>query len=181
MQGNFQYVAFLRGINVGGDTLVRMADLKKAFEKMGFERVRTVLASGNVVFESTSGDIPALTRTIEPALQTLTKRVIKVLLRNLDDIMKVRLSEPFKGIAETPDIRLYVTFLQGSAGPRFITLPYSSLLKEFTILHATPGEVFSVIDLSKGKGTTDLMNLLTQEFGPDITTRNWNTVLKVLQ
>ena len=82
---------------------------------------------------------------------------------------------------ETPDIRFYVTFLQGIAGPRFITLPYSSPQKEFTLLHATRSEVFSVIDLSKGKGTTDLMNLLTQEFGPDITTRNWNTVLKVLK
>jgi uncharacterized protein (DUF1697 family) len=52
----YQYVAFLRGINVGRHALIKNTDLKKAFEKLGVENVRTLLASGNVVFESDRTD-----------------------------------------------------------------------------------------------------------------------------
>ena len=78
------------------------------------------------------------------------------------------------------DIRLYVTFLSWKTGPGTISIPYSSQKKEFRIIHATPYEVLSVLDLSKGKGTTDLMNILEKEFGSYVTTRNWNTVQKLL-
>ena len=176
-----QYVAFLRGINVGGHGLIRMTDLKIAFEKMGFKNVRTVLASGNVVFQSELTDTKALTKEIESSLKKAFEKDISVILRSSDDLNKLQSSEPFKGITVTPSIRLYVTFLSKKTGPRTITIPYTSFQNEFRILHATPTDVFSVLDLSKGKGTPDVMNILENEFGPYITTRNWNTVLKVLR
>jgi len=46
-----KYVAFLRGINVGGHHKVPMADLRKELEKLGFENVMTLLNSGNIIFE----------------------------------------------------------------------------------------------------------------------------------
>lgn len=49
------------------------------------------------------------------------------------------------------------------------------------ILRKTAGEIIIVIDLSKGKGTPDLMGRLEKEHGAKATTRNWNTVLKVLK
>jgi len=181
VNSNFQYIAFLRGINVGGHVLIKMADLKKAFEKMGFENVRTLLASGNMVFESEQTDKKALTKEIESELKKAFKKDISVILRSLDDLKKLQSSEPFQGIKVTPSIRLYVTFLSEKARPRTITIPYTSPQKEFSILHATPMEVFSVLDLSKGKGTPDVMNILEKEFDSNVTTRNWNTVLKVLK
>ncbi|MEU5843194.1 DUF1697 domain-containing protein [Rhodococcus sp. NPDC047139] len=61
-----RYVALLRGINVGG-IRIRMADLKEVFEALGFENVRTVLASGNVLFDA--DDEPAVAKArIEDAL-----------------------------------------------------------------------------------------------------------------
>ncbi|MGH8103125.1 MAG: DUF1697 domain-containing protein, partial [bacterium] len=47
-----KYVAFLRGINVGGHKPVRMEDLRKALGSLGFKNVRTILASGNVIFHT---------------------------------------------------------------------------------------------------------------------------------
>lgn len=176
-----RYVAFLRGINVGGHVLIKMVDLKSAFEKIGFKNVRTVLASGNVVFESELTDTKALTKEIESSLKKAFEKDISVILRSSDDLNKLQSSEPFKGITMTPSIRLYVTFLSKKTGPRTITLPYTSFQNEFRILHATPTDVFSVLDLSKGKGTPDVMNILENEFGPYVTTRNWNTVLKILR
>ena len=178
---NFQYIAFLRGINVGGHALITMADLKKTFEKMGFKHVRTFLASGNVVFESEQTDKAALTREIESGLKAVFNKEINVILRSLDDLKKFQSSEPFKGITVTPSIRLYITFLSEKSRPGTIALPYTSPQKEFSILHATALKIFSVIDLSKGKGTPDVMNILKNEYGSNITTRNWNTILKVLK
>jgi uncharacterized protein (DUF1697 family) len=179
-RNNFHYVAFLRGINVGGHAVIKMTDLKAAFEGMGFKDVRTVLASGNVIFTARPDDEKALSAEIGSGLEKAFKRNIGVLLRSRDALEQLRSSEPFKGIEITPSIRLYVTFLsQGSRTPA-ITIPYATTRQELRILGATVTEVFSVVDLEKGIGTTEAMTVLEMEFGSDLTTRNWNTVLKVL-
>ncbi len=178
--GRCQYLAFLRGINVGGNAVIKMADLKKAFEQMGFRNVRTLLASGNVIFEADHADRKVLAEEMEAALKKSFSKDISVMVRSMDDLKKLQSLEPFKGIKATPDTRLYVTFLPGKAKPRTITIPFATPQKEFRILHATSLEVFSVLDLSKGKGTTEAMNILEKEYGKGVTTRNWNTVLKAL-
>ncbi len=60
-----RYVALLRGINVGGKNKIPMAELKKGFEKLNFEEVKTYLNSGNVIFSSDKEDIEKLTKQIE--------------------------------------------------------------------------------------------------------------------
>ena len=180
MKNNSCYVAFLRGINVGGQALIKMIDLKKAFEKMGFEQVRTLLASGNVVFECEQTEIKTLSQDIASVLKKEFGSNINVVIRNMDDLKKLQSSEPFKGIKVTQSIRLYVTFLSEKTKPRTIKIPYTSPRNEFQILRATPMEVFSVLDLSKGKGTTEVVNMLEKEFGANLTTRIWNTILKVI-
>jgi uncharacterized protein (DUF1697 family) len=64
-----RYVALLRGINVGGSSLVKMADLKICFEALGFQDVSTYIASGNVLFESDQDDPAHLAETIEAAIE----------------------------------------------------------------------------------------------------------------
>ncbi len=174
-------VAFLRGINVGGNTPVKMADLERTFKKMGFENVRTILNSGNVIFESERTDKKALLQDIETELKKAFKKDMPVILRSLDDLKQLQSKQPFRGIEVTQSTRLYVTFLSEKAVPRTIRIPYTSSQREFSILGATDSEVFTVLDLSKGKGTTDVMNILEKEFGSNVTTRNWNTILKMLK
>jgi uncharacterized protein (DUF1697 family) len=181
MSSNIKYCGFLRGINVGGNVLIKMADLKKVFEKMGFKNVQTLLASGNIVFESEQSDRKKLTDEIEMELKKKFKKDIKIILRSRDDLKKLQKAEPFKSIKITPDIRRYITFLPEKTNAKEITIPYSSEKGEFRIIESTPLEVFSVIDLSKGKGTVDYMKFLEKEFGSKITTRNWNTIEKVLK
>jgi uncharacterized protein (DUF1697 family) len=77
-----QYVALLRGINVGGNNIIRMADLKDAFEKMGFQSVSTFIQSGNVLFEATKTDGRALEGQIEKALQKQFHYSARVLVRS---------------------------------------------------------------------------------------------------
>lgn len=166
---------------MGGHASIKMADLKAAFERMGFREVRTVLASGNVIFKSEQSDQKALSKEIESGLMKAFNKNVAVVLRGLDDLEKLKFSEPFREIEVTPSMRLYVTFLSEKTQPRSIGIPYSTPEGELRILRATAGEVFSSVDLSKGKGTPEAMLILEREFGSKLTTRNWNTILKILK
>jgi uncharacterized protein (DUF1697 family) len=75
-----RYVALLRGINVGGRTLVKMADLKSCFEDLGFAAVSTYIASGNVLFESDEVDAATLAATIEAAIEQRFALPVKVVV-----------------------------------------------------------------------------------------------------
>jgi uncharacterized protein (DUF1697 family) len=172
------YVVFLRGINVGGNKKVPMAALKKAFEKMGHRNVRTVLNSGNVAFESKEG-IPVSAKGLSAALAKTFGFEIPVLLRTRAQLEKLAKAEPFKGVKLTPETRLYVTFLDGK-GKTALKIPYASPDFPFKILKVTSGEVLSVVVLSAKGGTIEAMALLEKEFGKHLTTRNWNTVQKML-
>lgn len=175
------YVAFLRGINVSGKTRIKMVDLKDAFGSMGFKNVRTLLASGNVVFDSVDENEKSLTEKIEFGLKKVFNRDITVILRGVGHLKKLQAMKPFEGIELTQDIRMYVTFFSKKVRPRTITVPYTSPQKGFIILNETSMEVFSMVDLSRGKGTPELMNFLEKEYGSNLTTRSWGTVLKLLK
>jgi len=106
-----KYVAFLRGINVGGHKAIKMEKLKKAFETLGLENVKTLLASGNVLFEAPSASASTLTKKIENKLEAAFGHEIGVLIRKIEELQRLAEVDPFAGIKVTPQTRLYVTFL----------------------------------------------------------------------
>lgn len=170
-----RYVALLRGINVGGKT-VKMDALKKAFESLGCQNVRTLLASGNVVFSATETDEKKLHTLTEEKLQEEFGFEIAIILRPLEYIQELVTSEPFKKIAVDRQTRLYVSFLAPKTRSQ-LTIPYQSADKSFQIISMTKDELFSVLHV--GAKTTDAMTFLDKKFGKKITTRNWNTVVKI--
>lgn len=172
--------AFLRGINVGGNKKVPMKDLTKVLEKTGLTNVKTLLASGNVVFSAKTGDLAALQTTIEAALKKAFGFEISVLLRTVDDLRRLAENEPFKGIRVTPATRLYVTFITGKPKGA-IPIPYATDDGNFRILRATKTEVLSVLTVTPDRGSVDAMAVIEKEFGKTVTTRNWNTIEKVLK
>lgn len=175
-----KHVAFLRGINVGGHKPVKMDELRKTFESLGFQNVKTLLASGNVLFDAQKATPLALTRTIESKLEATFGHKISVLLRSLGEIEKLAESCPFQNIKVTPQTRLYVTFL--SEKPKSdLKIPHESPDKSFTVLRVSSNEVCSVLTLSPIARTTDLMDFLEKVFGRNVTTRNWNTITRILE
>jgi uncharacterized protein (DUF1697 family) len=180
-------VAFLRGINVGGHT-IKMADLKEAFESLGSENVKTVLASGNVLFDhalfgAAHAGADALTNTLETGLKQRFGYAIPVLLRTIVELQQLAESQPFQGVDVTPATRLYVTFLAAphrGAAQGALAIPYTSPDGNYRILRATEREVCSVLTHVEGERTTDLMAILEKEYGRNVTTRNWNTVTRLL-
>lgn len=174
-----RWVAFLRGINVGGHKPVRMDDLRTAFEEMGFQDIKTILASGNVLFESPDEANAALRTKIEETLKRTAGYEIGVLLRTTEELLHLVDLRPFVGVEVTPQTRLYVTFLPEGAH-RGAEVPYHLPVKDFQITRLTEGEVCSVVTLSAERGTVDLMGVLEKEFGRNVTTRSWNTISKIL-
>ena len=174
------YAAFLRGINNLGQKPVKMDELKKAFESPGFKNVKTLLASGNVVFDSPNSSPSVLAKTIREKLKKKLGHEIVVLIRTVGELQSLSDANPFKGIKMTPQTRLYITFL--SEKPKGgLKIPYQAPDKSFQLLRATGSEVFSVVTLSPNTGTTDLMGFLEKQFGRKVTTRNWNTIERVLE
>ncbi|HEX3717478.1 MAG TPA: DUF1697 domain-containing protein [Verrucomicrobiae bacterium] len=175
-----KYAAFLRGINVGGNRVLKMTDIKKGFESLGFREVITVGASGNIVFTAQTADSSDLAKTIDTGLHKAFGLNGSATVRSVDHLRELIESDPFRGVKITVDIRLYVTFLNTPSRRRNpIKLPYNASKGIFQILKLTKTEIFTVVDLAAGGGTLDAMGFIEKEFGKNLTTRNWNTVKKL--
>lgn len=172
-----RYAAFLRGINVGGNKKVPMAELKSMLGKMGFKNVKTILASGNVIFDSENNNTTQLGEAIEKKLKEMFGFEVRTLVYDIHDIEKIIALDPFKGIKVIEDIRLYVTFLPRKPNSA-LKIPYQSPDKSFRILKVLDNALFSVLSV-KDSHTVDAMKVIEKEFGKDVTTRNWNTILKL--
>jgi uncharacterized protein (DUF1697 family) len=178
-----RYVALLRGINDGGHKPLKMADLHAAFEGMGFQNVRTVQASGNVLFEAGGDeDTESLAARVANDLRDTFGYPIGVVIRQSADLERLVASDPFHGVAKTPETRLYVTFLSRPAENGTEVRPDlgKTAPSEVDLVRLTPGEVLTGIVLSPTWGTTELMAWLDKEFGAGVTTRNWNTIVKIV-
>lgn len=171
------YAAFLRGINVGGYKKVPMAELKSMLEKMGCKNVKTILASGNVIFDSEKKITTLLGEAVEQKLNETFGFEVRTLVYDFCDIEKMIALDPFKGIEVTENIRLYVTLLAQKPKSKIREL-YVSPDNSFRVLKVTDIALFSVLSV-KDSRTVDAMSIIEKEFGKDVTTRNWNTILKL--
>src|SRR5688500_10294347 len=106
-----RYVAFLRGINVGGHT-VKMDALKQAFEALGFENVSTFIASGNVIFETSAKNAAALETKIEKALHKDLGYEAATFLRTEAEIARIAEHDAFPEEQSKEGDTRYVTFLR---------------------------------------------------------------------
>jgi len=177
--GMKEYAAFLRGINVGGRSIIKMGDLRKAFESMGLRDVRTVMASGNVLFRAAEGDPEAISAEIMQKLGALLGREIFVIVRPRDDLRDLAAGRPFGDAGGRPGARLFVTFFSGSAGHQSDSRRSGS--EGYRIVSVANGVICSVLYDRPGVGAVDLMGAIEKEFGQKATTRSWNTVEKLVK
>jgi len=174
-----KYVALLRGINVGGSKLIKMAELSRIFTSMGLKNVKTLIQSGNVLFESTKTDPIALTKQIEKALRGAVGFEVPVVLRTIAELEAIVKLNPFKKAKSDSDATLYVTFLVEPLKTR-PKIPLLSAKKDCEVIHLNPREVFTVAFAMPNGRRGESMAFIEKEFGKSVTTRNWNTVIKIL-
>ena len=91
----FRFIAFLRAINVGGGRTVKMQSLRQVFESLGFSNVATFIASGNVVFETTTKEAKTLERKIERTLKEALGYEVRTFVRGEAELVKIATYRPF--------------------------------------------------------------------------------------
>ena len=104
-------IALLRGINVGGHT-VKMQELRRLFESLGFRNVETVIASGNVVFEALEGSARKLEQSIEQHLAQALGYKVATFLRTIPELAEVASQKHFDLAKEAPGAVVYTVFLR---------------------------------------------------------------------
>lgn len=111
MRAMTRYIAFLRAINVGGHN-VKMEELRKDFEALGFSNVETFIASGNVIFDAPDKSDRALERRIEEQLKEALGYAVATFIRSVEEVKEIADYEPFP-VAEHAKERevLYIAFV----------------------------------------------------------------------
>jgi len=171
-------VAFLRAVNVGGHATVKMDALKQAFIRAGCSEARTVLQSGNVIFEHPAVDQNAARQSIQCALDELLGFNVVVIFRSSDDIERIVRSTPFVAVEDKADVKLYIAFLSRTPDSR-IELPLVSTKDAIEIISIQNADVYIVSALKKN-GMYGFPNVYVEkQFGIPATTRNWSTVTKI--
>lgn len=173
-----KYLALLRGINVGGNNLIKMADLKVCFEKMGFTEVTTYIQSGNVIFTTKTTPTETLAGTIEQTLSKQFSYPARVVVVPHKELRKFVENAP-KDFGTKPEIFRYNSI--------FLKKPYTSK-KAMRYIQAregvdtvTAGTCALYFSNLMARATQSYLSKITQTpLYPYITIRNWNTTTKLL-
>jgi uncharacterized protein (DUF1697 family) len=171
------HVALLRGINVGGHNKVAMSELRDLFGALGFAGAKSLLQSGNLVFESDGPTGAALERLLEVETAKRLEVSADYFIRTADEWETIVGSNPFPNEATSDPNHLLVMFLK--------TAPHTKDLKALEaairgpeIIRAKGKQLYVVYPA--GIGRSKLTNtLIEQKLGSRGTGRNWNTVLKL--
>lgn len=170
------FALLLRGVNVGKGNALPMANLSAMLEKVGATNVRTYIQSGNAVFETTL-TAPALTKAIESALADYMGRPIATTLRTKEELAAIVQNNPLAEIATNPAY-LNVTFLSEEPTKSELAPLYAADFEKecFSVIGR---EIYTWHPNGQSKGTL-APALAKLRFRGAVTTRNWNTVEKLL-
>lgn len=172
-----RYVAFIRGINVGGNKKLPMADLRASLASLGYTEIATYIQSGNAVFTSPSDDPRAVARAIEGIIEQDSGLDVSVMVLTGKQLAAAIEQNPFPDAAARPT-ELHVTFLSEP--------PDERVFDEIDPRQFEPDE-YRVIDqvmylhCPNGLGRSKLAAYpWERRLGVKATSRNWNTVTKLL-
>jgi uncharacterized protein (DUF1697 family) len=173
------YIALLRGINVGGNKMVSMADLRALTESLGFTNVRTLLQSGNLLLDASGGrrSPAALEKQLEAETLKRFKIEVSYLVRTPADLAAVIQANPFPREAAADPSHLLVMFLKSPPAPACIK-DLAAVVKPPEKLHVIGNHAY--ISYGAGVGTSKLTGaVIEKKLACRGSARNWNTVLKL--
>jgi uncharacterized protein (DUF1697 family) len=171
------FICLLRGVNVGGNKMLKMDSLKKLCGSLGLLDAATYLQSGNVVFRSDVTDRAVLVRRIEEGIRKATALDVRVILRTTAEMKKIIDANPFSANDRNPKA-LLVAFLNGELSKSAKDL-LTGLKAPSEELHFGTRELY--LYFPEGIAGSKLSNALTEKkVGVTVTARNWNTVNALL-
>lgn len=173
------YISMLRGINVSGQKIIKMGELASLCESLGLVNVRTYVQSGNVLFESGLTDESRLSGLIADGIKKALGYSVVVVLRTRNQLQAVVEKNPFLKERGIDPIKLHITFL--AEAPDQEALSRLHALKDRTDrIKVSSKEVY--LHCPQGYGRTKFSNnFLERTLKVSATTRNWNTVNRLLE
>jgi uncharacterized protein (DUF1697 family) len=173
-----KYVAFLRGINVGGKNKIKMETLREICAALGFSNVKTYINSGNIIFETGETSDKSLAAKIETAIEKEFSLKIKTIVRTIDEIEEIVANNPFAGEFENDkDVHVFFLDEEMPTEKRELLLSNNNENERYAVHNR---EIFchlriSVLDSLMGK------DYIGKKLKVSATARNWRTVNKILE
>lgn len=173
------FIALLRGINVSGKNLIKMAELSQALSESGVSNVRTYIQSGNVIFESGTVNPEIIEKLIHDIILEQFDLEVPVQVIKRSELIHIRNQNPFlndKGLAVD---KLHLTLMNAIPDPLLVSkagagsfLPDESVVSGRTVYLYCPD----------GYGKTKLTNtFFEKKLKVSATTRNWATIAKLCE
>lgn len=172
-----KYVALLRGINVGGNTMIKMTELKECFERLGFSHVVTYINSGNVIFETEEESADVLTNRIELGLEKRFKLPLKIVVVS-QPLLRSIVEEVPTSWKNGEDLRCYISFM---ISPTTVDEAAGEIeVKDgVDFLNKGNGVLYMGTTLS-GLTKSGFVKLIQKKIYKKMTMRNLNTTQKIL-
>ena len=171
------YVAFFRGINVGGNNPLPMKTLVAALDSIGARKVRTYIQSGNAVFESAEMSLARLSKQLSAEINKRCGFEPHVHILTLEALSKAIAENPFPDAVTDPS-SLHLGFL--SSSPKSPNLEKLATLKKDSERFLLTERVF-YLHAPEGVGRSKLAANSEKLLGVPMTDRNWKTVCKVME
>ena len=169
------YISLLRGINVGGNKKIKMADLRDLYESLGFTGAKSLLQSGNIVFESDTGDVDALAKQIETGIEKAFGFHSDIIIRTAAELEDVIAANPFTDMEVVDPGKLLVTFFPREPDKQTV----KTLLDTYEgpeKIHFRGREMY--VYYTEGAGRSKLTPA-ANKLKPSGTARNWRTIEKL--
>jgi len=168
-----KYLAFLRAINVGGTSIIKMDELRKHFESFGLENVQTYIQTGNVIFETREKNTSKLEKKIESQLEKVLGYKVLIFLRTIQEVVSIANESPFE---PKENETVHISFLGekpgAAAGKKLLT--YNSDADEFIVKGR------EVYNLRHDRDASIFSNQFIEKvLGIPATTRNLTTIKKI--
>jgi uncharacterized protein (DUF1697 family) len=172
------FVALLRGIGPLNPNM-RNEKLREVFVGLGFENVRTVITTGNVLFESPSSAIRGFEKQIEEALPRVLGFSSTTIIRSKKQIKNLLGGDALRSLVQSHEEDVDVTFLKTKPRMR-PSLPHQPDDARFTVVALDDLTLGSVVDPTSDR-PPDYMRWIEKEFGKEVTTRTYKTVQRIMK
>ncbi|MGM0876359.1 MAG: DUF1697 domain-containing protein [Bacillota bacterium] len=169
------YIALLRGINVGGHKIIKMAELKNLFETMGFESVKTYIQSGNVLFKSEVKP-EELSERIEQEIRTAFGFLVPVILRTATELEHIIRNCPFPADTLSEGESVHISFM--AEFPSQEGIDYLNNFKSEIDEYQIEGKEIHLFFRQSIRNSKLAIHL--QKLGVPATLRNWKTINKLV-
>ena len=155
-----------------------MEELRRVIEGSGFANVRTFIASGNVVFDSSETNPRALAKKIARKLVKAFGHEITVVILELASLASMAKRNPFKKFDSEKDVMLCAVFF--AADPHNLKLPLNSIPENLEVFAVRDATAFVICRRKKSGWFGFPNNFVEKQFGVAATTRQWRTVQKIV-